>query len=124
VGPAPSSLGVAAPGIALFLEALEIPSFFPIPLELVFEGRGLVGVSVCAKASPKESKKTANKRILFIRSTVLYFRKLSHKHEEKMKKNGHRKDDHFSSPYSAKAATPGSTFPSICSKRAPPPVDT
>lgn len=124
VDPPASSLGVAVPGIAPFLEALEIPIFFPIVLELGFVRTGLFAGSVCANATPKESRKTTNKRILFIRSTVLYFRKLSTEHEEKMKKNGHPLDDHFSFSYSAKAATPGSTFPSICSNNAPPPVDT
>jgi len=63
--PFPSSLGVPAPGIALLLEALEIPNFFPPPLAL--EEIGLFTGSVCANAIPEKERKASRNRILVMR---------------------------------------------------------
>jgi len=63
--PSPSILGVIVPGIALLLEALEIPTFFPAPLAL--EEIGLFTGSVCANAIPEKERKASKNRILVMR---------------------------------------------------------
>ena len=65
--PFPSILGVTAPGIALLLEALEIPTFFPPPLTLVGLVIGLFAGSVCANAIPEKERKASKNRILVMR---------------------------------------------------------
>jgi hypothetical protein len=70
--PFPSILGVPAPGIALLLEALEIPNFFPLPLVLL--DIGLVAGSVWANAIPEKERKASRNRILVMSLIDFHFR--------------------------------------------------
>lgn len=63
--PSPAILGVTAPGIELLLEALEIPTFFPLPLVLL--ELGLFAGTVCANAIPEKARKASKNRILVMR---------------------------------------------------------
>ena len=65
--PFPSILGVPAPGIALLLEALEIPIFFPASVAFGLAAIGRFGTSLCAKAKPEKERKASKNRILVMR---------------------------------------------------------
>ena len=69
--PSPSTLGPTATGSELFLEALEIPNFFPLPLVLL--DIGLVAGFVWANAIPEKERKASRSRIFVMRLMDFHF---------------------------------------------------
>jgi hypothetical protein len=69
IEPSPSIFAFEFPalGIALLLEALEIPIFFPASAALGLAAVGRFGASLCAKAKLEKERKASKNRILVMR---------------------------------------------------------